>query len=93
MPRDSPHPGICRDPEIQSLVGQGRVGAGWEFRSQGRAQGPVGNTVSWPGQLSSQNSQALWGLPVRMEGSWESLLQPAQDLECTLRVRENGTEG
>lgn len=96
MPRDPLYPGICRDPEIQPHPQDGG-GAGWEFRSQGRAQGPAGNTESWPGQPPSLNSGSLGtsgggrgrrGLGIIIEASPGS-----QDWECILRVRENGTKG
>lgn len=62
MPRDLPYPGICGI--LRSSPQWGGAGAGWEFRSQGRAQGPAGNTASQPGQPPGLNSQALWGLLV-----------------------------
>lgn len=78
MPKDPAYAGICKDPEIQPSVGRGGGGGGG-LRSQGRAQGPAGNTVSpaWPAsQPELSGSQGTSGGEEEGAGN-HSLLQPA----------------
>lgn len=73
---------------LRNLALESASGAGWEFRSQGRAQGPVENTVSQP--VSSLSPHAPLGLPVGRECCWEPLTAQHSTSSGRKKVRDEG---